>query len=585
MLENKLQEARNKAFTSRLALIGIVIATALVVALSIVSINLYQDLETLQEQKDGALSPSPGQQIDKKEISPPSKTLLIPQSDLKRHQVLSKTQKPNVPALKSAIPFPSSSITALKISPEQQTQSKKINERVVTLSSKPIERGDVTLKEEPRQESEASAHLLEFIKPSQPITSEIESTVRERQLFKEELKFFEDELAPKIQSEGFSNWNPETQEDLLFLKEKAVSSFGMGEFKQALQHIRNVTEIGQQELTDKEKTYQAALKLAQNDKDNDVYKSAKLNIERALFLRPDSQEARHLGNEISKLPEMLKLLDDVEVAKSENNTQIEYDLLTKVLRFQPERISAKKRVGFLARKIQEHRYTVAINKGLRYVKDKHLSKAQKQLTIASKIHPKRDETLLLIQAVTYLEKDQKTQSFIAKANDASVSDNWALSRDLFGKAKVIQPNNSDAVEGYELSVSIIAANDLLSKFIDYPHRLSSMKIIKAATLAIGQAVPMAEYSHSLSKKSHELSEYIKAYSKMVYVQIISDEQTYISVRGVGQVGVIREKIIQLRPGKYMFVGKRKGYKSKLVRVVIPLGDPQFQIKLVCDERV
>jgi hypothetical protein len=99
------------------------------------------------------------------------------------------------------------------------------------------------------------------------------------------------------------------------------------------------------------------------------------------------------------------------------------------------------------------------------------------------------------------------------------------------------------------------------------------------------AAPIVIHSTALSQKTHALSELIAAYSKKVFVKVLSDKQTKISVRGVGQVGVVTEKIIQLNPGSYTFEGKRDGYKSKLLRISVSPGDNQVEVKLICDERV
>jgi hypothetical protein len=114
---------------------------------------------------------------------------------------------------------------------------------------------------------------------------------------------------------------------------------------------------------------------------------------------------------------------------------------------------------------------------------------------------------------------------------------------------------------------------------------ASARAKKKAKEAIGLAAPITRHSTVLSQNAHALSELITAYSKKILVKVLSDKQTKISVRGVGQVGVVTEKIIQLNPGSYTFEGKRDGYKSKLLRISVSPGDNQVEVKLICDERV
>jgi hypothetical protein len=69
------------------------------------------------------------------------------------------------------------------------------------------------------------------------------------------------------------------------------------------------------------------------------------------------------------------------------------------------------------------------------------------------------------------------------------------------------------------------------------------------------------------------------------VTVISDNQTFVSVRTVGKVGVVSQKVIQLNPGQYTFEGAREGFKSKLVQAFIPYDRDHFSVHVICDEPI
>ena len=51
------------------------------------------------------------------------------------------------------------------------------------------------------------------------------------------------------------------------------------------------------------------------------------------------------------------------------------------------------------------------------------------------------------------------------------------------------------------------------------------------------------------------------------------------------VGRTRERTIELRPGQYVFEGKRRGYRTKLVEVVVQANlSAPVEVRIVCDER-
>ena len=74
-------------------------------------------------------------------------------------------------------------------------------------------------------------------------------------------------------------------------------------------------------------------------------------------------------------------------------------------------------------------------------------------------------------------------------------------------------------------------------------------------------------------------------NKKISVEIVSDNQTNILVRGVGIVGITQLKTIQLTPGHYTFEGKRKGFKSKLIDVLIHYDQTSYRVSIRGDEPI
>ena len=96
---------------------------------------------------------------------------------------------------------------------------------------------------------------------------------------------------------------------------------------------------------------------------------------------------------------------------------------------------------------------------------------------------------------------------------------------------------------------------------------------------------MKSSSFRLQKQAEELNNILSLMNRTIAVLISSDEMTYIKVRGVGHVGTVAEKEIELKPGEYTFEGSRTGYVSKLIPVRIPYDKPSFKITIICDEPI
>jgi len=278
MLEIKLKEARKKTSATRMAFFGIATATVLVVVLSIVSINLYRDLETIRGENEASISPSLQEKSNHKQLRSTQQVVLNIQSE-EESAIDEPTKTKLASSHMSVVPT-----KTLNVPPSNKSITKK------TVTSKFSE--TIDLEREPVIQSSPT----------------IEKTEDDRRLFRSELKKFGSEIAPIIKSPSFKFWNQERQQDILFLRDQAVASFGNGEFNQGLVHVRKASEIGKLELIDMENAYQSAMEMAQRDKKSDSYETAILNIERALALKPSSQPAQRLAADIAKLPEVLKWL-------------------------------------------------------------------------------------------------------------------------------------------------------------------------------------------------------------------------------------------------------------------------------------
>ena len=111
------------------------------------------------------------------------------------------------------------------------------------------------------------------------------------------------------------------------------------------------------------------------------------------------------------------------------------------------------------------------------------------------------------------------------------------------------------------------------------------KTLYTAVRGLRPAESAANYSFAIKRQAEQLSELIKKINRLIPVTVNSDNKTYVSVRSVGKVGAVSQKIIQLKPGKYTFEGARNGFKSKLVQAFISYDMSDFSVRVICDEPI
>ena len=315
------------------------------------------------------------------------------------------------------------------------------------------------------------------------------------------------------------------------------------------------------------------------------YEGAKFHIEKALVVNGQSPEALKVQVAIEKLPDLLPLLNSAAIARAENDLQKEFKCLQQVLKIAPERDGVKDRLNELTGRIQTQKFEWHIASGFDNIENKQPQKARSHYRAARQIDSKRPELSLLLTQILALEKSFRIKLAVNQANLAVRRDDWEQVKLNFAMAAKDAPENQTVVEGLRRANHILSVQARLNQFLKAPYRLAHPKVLNEAQQTVVAAKSASENSFTIKRQAIQLGKLITRINRMIPVTIISDNQTYVLVRSVGKVGVVTQKIIQLKPGNYTFEGTRKGFKSKLLNHLIPYDQNQFSVRVICDESI
>ncbi len=430
-------------------------------------------------------------------------------------------------------------------------------------------------------------------KTSQPNSSELvpvlpagsveQSGLREQ--FMKRLQMYETELAPDIFDAKLKGWNLEKDAEIISFKEAAISAFSMGDYAAALKHLTKLEEVAKQTLEQRDGLFSTEITAARQALNQDKHTTGKLHITKALQLKPGDQEAQDIEQKLDALPELLALLKRAEVAGIENNPEKEFAALVEAVKRAPHRDELKQRRDELAERIRENNFAALISSGLLSVDKNELGAARSGYKQARTLFPGRSELRILNEAIIKASAALDLKQSIALAKKAVAQDDWVRAQSIYSSAAKRHSKEKRIADGLQLSNRLVELQQSVTDYINRPERLSSRNVFAAAQQATIQAEVFVPNSQSLKQKVAELKHLLASMNVAIPVFVKSDNQTYIRVRGVGKVGVTHGRNIQLKPGEYTFEGSREGYKSKLVRIRLPVGKRSFQVEVICDERI
>ncbi len=430
-------------------------------------------------------------------------------------------------------------------------------------------------------EVESSPQVDEIATPME--SSQDSETLR--QAYLEAYAHFENTVKPELNKIDLQKWDKPLADRLIKTEKEAVKQFGEAKYAQAKATLDQLIQLAETAITESQNQFAAAMQDAEQAFDNNQYEQAKSAISKAQMLDASSNEASALAERIEQLPEIASLVEQIEVAKVENNPQTELNLINKLLTLTPEREALKQRAQQLQTALNNQKFQSLIAQSYTAVEEGRIEVAKSALSQARNIYSNRTEISDVNTAIQQYEKNQRVQSYLSNAAQAESNDNWQAVKTNLEKVIQENPNNKTATEKLSMADNILSLNKKMDEYLSSPYRLSNSQLADQARAAITDAAAYRNQSVSLTKQSRELETILTAVNQTVPVEVRSDNQTHIQVRGVGNVGVIDSKVIQLKPGQYTFEGKRQGFKSKLIEVTIPFDASRYSVTLVCDERI
>jgi len=164
-------------------------------------------------------------------------------------------------------------------------------------------------------------------------------------------------------------------------------------------------------------------------------------------------------------------------------------------------------------------------------------------------------------------------------------EHWEAVATTYEEVLKIDGNLSFAVDGLAHAHDMSALHKRLDDYISDPDKLSVPSVMKDATLLVVDITRMPDIGSRLASQRDELSRLLKRAVTPVPVALQSDNITLVTVYKVGNLGNFTEKALTLRPGTYVAVGIRPGFRDvRLEFRVAPEIDMQ-PIVVRCEEQI
>jgi tetratricopeptide (TPR) repeat protein len=172
-----------------------------------------------------------------------------------------------------------------------------------------------------------------------------------------------------------------------------------------------------------------------------------------------------------------------------------------------------------------------------------------------------------------------------EANQLVQEEQWETSIGVYQDILKIDPDLQFAQQGLANARSRSALHNTLQGYIDDPDGLSDDANMQAATRLLLDLARIDPMGPRLADQKTELSRLLKRAATPLSVELVSDNATEVSIFKIGRFGLFDNRQVELRPGNYVAVGIRPGYRD--VRVEFRVA-PEIDLQPVvvrCEEPI
>jgi flagellin-specific chaperone FliS len=403
-----------------------------------------------------------------------------------------------------------------------------------------------------------------------------------REAFKEALTRFEQELAPVLEKLKVAGWKTRELTDLSKQKDNALALFGNAGFVQALGILNTLDADARALIQQWHQAFSEKLEEANRLYQQEQIQAARLALTQADKIKPQHPDSEKLRSQLAAYDSVQQYLNELSVARVENNLENQVALMQSILKADPTRKDMNAPLQEAAAQLNQKRLAFALSQAQQALASNDIPRANTYIQQAEQIEPSAKGITALRSELNKRLSSQGLEALHTRVAALIEADQWQQALSVIEQGLSRYSKDAKLLNSREQTMRILQAQRNFDGFIGRPERLSDMAIRQAAQDTLAQAIVLLPSSASLAKSAQNLAMLIDSYSVKVPVTVESDNNTHISVIGTGIVGKVLSKTIELSPGKYTLEGKREGYRSKRLSIEVKSNTP-MTVSLVSDE--
>jgi len=312
---------------------------------------------------------------------------------------------------------------------------------------------------------------------------------------------------------------------------------------------------------------------------------AKQQFTLALILEPENTGAQTGLRRAGSLDEVNQLLEESEELRMASRLDDALASAQRAVALDGEHQEARALVSNIRAQIADDAFTRVMSEGFTALQAGNSELAIAAFERALAMRPNSSQAQ---EAITQTKDQLAIEQINIHRSAAGISEGqeqWAAAVSEYDAALLIDPNVVFAIEGKSYAQKRLQLDTLLQNAIDQPERLSDIAVYEQVVQVYYTGRNLGVDGPRLAAQLLELEGLLNRAQVPVEVQLVSDNQTLVTLYQVGELGKFSQQALSLKPGKYVAVGTRPGYQDVREEFEVGFDNRSAPVTVACTEEI
>ncbi len=305
----------------------------------------------------------------------------------------------------------------------------------------------------------------------------------------------------------------------------------------------------------------------------------------ALLLQPGATEAQSGLQRAQTLDQVNALLAQAQQQRSAGALEDARSTLEQALALDAAHAEARGRLDAVRQAISDIAFTRVMSSGFAALQTGDSDAAIAAFEQALVMRPGNPEAQ---EAITQT-RDQLAVSRINAHRDAAqthvAAEQWEAAVAEYDAALAIDAALVFAIDGRDYAAKRLQLDRLLQDAIEQPERLADTAVHAQAVQVYYTALALENPGPRLQQQLTQVEVLLARAQVPVDVQLLSDNLTEVTLYQVGVLGRFQSQTLSLKPGRYVAVGTRPGYRDVRTEFEVGFDNRSAPVTVACTEEI